>query len=431
MEISADFSSQKNVKFAAMKQVMYFTFCVLMVFCISSCHKQPVVEHVPNKTHDTIPYPLKMVWESYHTVDTMFILSGGRIIEYKDRYIIYDGYRLDHNEDYFVIIYDKKTGKRLKNFRTGPNILTELQIADRYLIVPSLDGTFIYDMETLKIVRRLEGKYDGYVLSIFGDAAYINREYGHIPFADSSSIIRLDIPSLQTKKILTVTEDRDGGYAALNNISHEIRENGDTIFYGTAEVNPKRIFCYNETKGEYDWITIIPDPNDFYWSHPLFDSTHVYITSSWGLEAYDKETGKRVWRVELPDGEGGFRGLEPLLVDGKLYVKESNYHLYCIRGEDGKIIWHNKDAGTATNNYMPYYNGMIYYVDSGNEFFVIDMKTGKILFRTQGPYNYNFKYLHTNKWARFAAIPPLIDAEHKRMYLADRLRMFCFELWEP
>ena len=409
-------------------------FSLSLMYCGDKNIPTPCPPNCP--VQDTIPYPLEMVWQCFHTPDSALRGSLGFIVPYQDKYIIYTGFEYGGDKLSYIFIVDRNTGKRVKTFRGGKNLITTLHVADRFLIVPSWDGANIYDLEKLKLVKTLRGYYHSTNLTQFGDVVYLKRDYGNVTFSDSSSIIKLHIPSLRTEKVLTITKEEYGGYTHINNISHDIRPNGDTVFYGAMATEPKKFFCYNQTRKSFEWQTAASDPNDFYLWHPLFDEEQVYVTSSFGVEAYNKFTGERTWRKEfLGDGSNGiFRPSEPLLLDGRLYVKQDNEPLYCFRAKDGLILWRNLKAGLAPSNKMSHYKDMLYYVTRGREFTVVGMERGNILYKIRGP-NDGYRELDREfapkTMALLAPVSPLIDKENKLMYLQDDRRMYCFKLWEP
>ena len=405
-----------------LKLLLFFSILISSLAC---CKSVPETQCPPDcPPEDTVRYPLDKVWESYHFDDTIPVLSRGEVKSY-DNLILFNGYTLDDIQHIFV--FDKNTGKRIKVFDLGYNTVRQMGIVDKYLIVPSLDDLKIFDLDALTLVKTFDGKYleD---LTIFGSSIYVPIYYGDIPYSDSSSIIKIYIPSFKTEKVLSVTAKEYGTFGALNSVSLDINNRGDTMMYGGLEGDPKLLYSYNISADSFAWK--IPERGgDFFYYQPLFDDKYIYITNKRGAEAHDKFTGELIWRTDLP-GDCGLRSSDPIFVDGKLYIKECGYHLFCLDAKDVSLIWHNKKDGGAPSNYMTYYNGMIYYGSQGNKLKIIDMKTGKLLLSTPSPYD-NGEYVWNKKlWERFESVSPLIDGEAGVFYMPDRFRMFCFKIWE-
>lgn len=418
-----------------MKPLIKFITLIGMLASLTACHPDIHKSQCPPDCpeEDTLVYPLKKIWESNyfdHNSPKNGLISVGEVEKYKD-ILIYNGWPPYEDDIFRIFFFNAKTGKRLKEYKLGLNTVRDMEIIDKYLVIASFDGGFVFDLENLTLVKKLALKFDGF-LAQFDNSVYLIANYGSIPYTDSTSLIKLDIPSLKTEKVLTITREEYGGFSGLNTVSFEVVENGDTMIYGTFEALHKFLYSYNKTKRQFVWQTRAKG-GDFYYSHPLYDDKNIYITNNLGAEAYDKLTGELVWRTVLTKDGNWFRGTEPLFLNGRLYLKASNDKLFCLDSKDGSIIWENDRAGGALSNRLSYYRDMIYYGSQGNTLRIIDMNTGEELLNTVGPYTYPYYSTFDSgydNFEKFESISPYIDSTAGVFYMTDRHRMFCFKLLE-
>jgi outer membrane protein assembly factor BamB len=116
------------------------------------------------------------------------------------------------------------------------------------------------------------------------------------------------------------------------------------------------------------------------------------------VSAYDRKTGKRLWRVEWPGSitvpffaakNGSWIRSTPAY-DGKtLYVAGMRDVLVALDGETGKELWRYdfvKELGTPPPDFgfvcSPYADSTGVYVQAGGGFVKLDRETGKVLWRT-------------------------------------------------
>lgn len=379
----------------------------------------------PICNEDNISYPLEINWKAYFHKDSTTVFGHSDPIIYQDK-IITTAINYTIDGFYYLYLFDINTGEKIKDIKLGRNSPKNLTIIDNYLIITTFDGLRVYDILTYQLVKFVDEIFS-FDFSVYDNSVFVRADFEDIPYSDSSSIFKLHIPSLELEKIFTIKKEEYSGFCSLNPVSLETNTMGDTMIYGTMETSPFLLYCYNMSVDTFVWQTSVVGYDKFY-SKPLLDDNNVYITQDFGAEAYDKQTGKRVWRKEL-EGHGGYRPCQPLLIDEKLFIKETNDHLYCLN-TDGIIMWHNSVNGGGSGT-MEYYDNKLYFTNSG-VFKIIDANNGKLLFKAESPYDkIDLDNLEESKgdYGVFNSITPAIDAEKGVFYLSDSKRMFCFGLW--
>jgi len=398
----------------------------LLIGFFSCCKTHELVEKCPPEcsAKDSLNYPLEIVWESYFYKDTTWVLFSGKPVSYRE-YILFCGFDPVKEDKYHIYIFNKDSGKQIHRFNLYLNPAEDLKIYKNYLITTSFDGIYVFDLDKLTLVKHFD-QTNELNTHLIGDFLYLIQDFGELPYLDSSSVIKMDLRTLEIEKILTLTKKEYGGYASFNSVSVDV-VTGDTILYGLALTkSPLWIFAYNSNKKEYVWKTNIYG-GDIYSRAPVIDEKYFYITQNHKAFAYDKFTGEKIWQTKI---EGFYRPMKPLLLYGRLFLKAGNNHLYCIDANNGSIIWHNRDAGNAGFDTPAHFGSYLYYSDE-LYFRVIDIKTGKVLFKEKGPYQkVDLDNLEKSRreFAKFSGVIPFVDLEKRVFYLPDTKRLFCFKL---
>jgi len=93
-----------------------------------------------------------------------------------------------------------------------------------------------------------------------------------------------------------------------------------------------------------------------------------------GLLAFDRGSGRQLWRLDLPNGvEGGAQ-----FANGRIYFGASDGQFYCVSAADGKVLW--AFAVRAETLAPPTVDGGVVYFESGADVvFALDAETGKQL----------------------------------------------------
>ena len=170
-----------------------------------------------------------------------------------------------------------------------------------------------------------------------------------------------------------------------------------------------KIIALNRTTGATVWE--VNRPPEFYkdlredWrkSHStpiiihLNGKDQLISQSSQLCQVLEPETGKEIWRVTYPGGDGTISN--PLFWNGIVYINtgNSNKELWAVR-PDGKgdvtttnVIWKFSEnvPGISTPVIS---NGMIFMINEKGILSCLDAKTGKLIWKEklQGSYSFNF-----------------------------------------
>ena len=92
-----------------------------------------------------------------------------------------------------------------------------------------------------------------------------------------------------------------------------------------------------------------------------------------------KKSGKfdRMWRTE----QGGSIASGVVLSDGLLYVASANYNIYCIRPEDGEIVWKFHTEGVIVEAEPTIAHGIVYAASYDRNVYAIDAKAGELVWK--------------------------------------------------
>jgi outer membrane protein assembly factor BamB len=147
---------------------------------------------------------------------------------------------------------------------------------------------------------------------------------------------------------------------------------------------PARVYSFKELTL---WRTKLPDvehgilPPSNNRPNPLVAGNTVYasIFSPGAVCALDRETGKLVWRRELPK----LAGASVYLAGGKLFAKTAQ-SLYAMQPESGEILWSfcpYGDSGEQIYSSPTLYANRVYIGDRCGFLHCLDASSGKTLWR--------------------------------------------------
>lgn len=115
-----------------------------------------------------------------------------------------------------------------------------------------------------------------------------------------------------------------------------------------------------------------------YDSTPAVSGQRVFVGSftPGGVQALDRATGKRLWRLKA----GGPVESSPVVVDGIVYATSKDRRVYAIDEETGRVRWAFRTGGEVKDS--PTVNGGLVYVGNyAAEVFALEAKTGKVRWR--------------------------------------------------
>jgi outer membrane protein assembly factor BamB len=126
--------------------------------------------------------------------------------------------------------------------------------------------------------------------------------------------------------------------------------------------------------------------NAFILSEPVIDLGRVYaIDGSDRVGAFDAQTGKRLWRVDLtPKGQKGHSfGGGVAYWNGRLFVSTGYAQVLALDPASGKIIW-RKDVGAPIYAAPTVSDGRVFVVTVENELDVLATDNGRRLWSHNG-----------------------------------------------
>jgi outer membrane protein assembly factor BamB len=141
-----------------------------------------------------------------------------------------------------------------------------------------------------------------------------------------------------------------------------------------------------------------------YDSTPAVSGSRLFVGSfkPAGVQALDRATGKRLWRLVA----GGAVESSPVVVDGIVYATSADRRVYAIDEETGKVRWAFRTGGEVKDS-PTVANGLVYVANYAAEVFALDAKTGAVRWRravggvrgdriySSVPVDGNFAYLAT------------------------------------
>ena len=108
----------------------------------------------------------------------------------------------------------------------------------------------------------------------------------------------------------------------------------------------------------------------------------VYALCSRQLYCLDQQTGKEMWKSQLPS-EGP--GSSPLVADGRIYVNAGRVAAYSTK--DGAKLWEQKDVRADTASpvlWSPPSGEPVLVVNANNDLNGLDPASGKVLWKVEG-----------------------------------------------
>jgi outer membrane protein assembly factor BamB len=126
----------------------------------------------------------------------------------------------------------------------------------------------------------------------------------------------------------------------------------------------------------------------------------LFVSASSTMQAFDKNTGKRIWISEpLPCGWLGFGDSWVLELDDKSIYATVGSCVYSIAQADGKVNWImsavDTDANFTFSDKPTLYNGVVYAANG--YLWAIDAETGKVLGMSRADNDSQGSYIHVYK----------------------------------
>ncbi|MBK9454093.1 MAG: PQQ-binding-like beta-propeller repeat protein [Bacteroidetes bacterium] len=156
---------------------------------------------------------------------------------------------------------------------------------------------------------------------------------------------------------------------------------------------------------------------------PLVYQDKIYFKGTFTIYCLHAETGEIIWSW-LPDAAAGDVMMSNLIVEeNKLLVKTSGDYFYALSPETGNVLWLNNNCGNSPFS-LTYFDGVAYYI-SGNDskLHAININDGTELWSMTSPNS----YINAGSNAYFVN-SVAIDALTRRLYVADKYFLMCFQL---
>lgn len=154
------------------------------------------------------------------------------------------------------------------------------------------------------------------------------------------------------------------------------------------------------------------------------DRAYLYSGGS-EIHCYDLNNGQAIWIQHIPQVSGGFNTAQPLIADGVLFVKSTDWNAYGLNPETGSIMWQRVgDVGTC-ESLLAYHDGKVYYTGFDlhpGELYALDIHTGKTVWAEPSPAKKKYPD------ASFVYNGVAIDPVRKVLYTSDSYYAYCIKL---
>lgn len=162
--------------------------------------------------------------------------------------------------------------------------------------------------------------------------------------------------------------------------SFELLANGDKalIFSYSNDGSNKQFIAFEKTSDKLLWSEKLDDYDGF---TAVFETNRLYVTfyNSPSMLAFDTETGKQIWKIELPEAHieredySTGNALEtPTVAGDLLYSGGRDGFLYVFEKQTGKQLGKRKIADGDLSS--PVVVGETGYLSSHNKLFAVDLK---------------------------------------------------------
>jgi outer membrane protein assembly factor BamB len=301
--------------------------------------------------------------------------------------VIKDGTIYVGSKDHSFYALDAKTGKLKWATDIGHPIFQEALVSGENIIVHGigmgLSPSIVYMLRKKdgQLMWSTEGK---------GSATYpfSNGKVAYFGLLDNkrSPIFFLNAVELNTEKLLWTRElqgkPSERVYGSVNLVYVSAFKGGGLVFKsGKSTIEPKATYVYavNASTGKLVWEFM--GGESWFLSPPLLiESKNIFFTTTEGLYALDKNTGKQDWFIE------GKFSPHNITIDNLLYVHgdsmRKDNRFYAINPKTGKVIWSHRDKNIFNTKVV----GNTVYISAEQGLVALNSATGKKLwkFKTGG-----------------------------------------------
>jgi outer membrane protein assembly factor BamB len=257
---------------------------------------------------------------------------------------VVDGRVYVGSQDKNVYAIDARSGKLIWNFLTGARIKSSPAVVDGQVYIGPDDGN-VYCLDA----------YNGNVIWEKSAGGYIEAHFD-----------------------------------AWTRLSSSPAVVGGKVYVGSLDTN---VYCFGANSGDVIWTY----PTEGYiTSSPAVADGAVYIISqepdSAGLYKLDANSGRRIWKLELPYIVSAERGTDmhvsPTVANGMVFVASNKGEYHGVDVNTGDIVWtYNVTQGTEEGGggflvgSATYHDGSLFVVD---QFFItcLDASTGEVCWKS-------------------------------------------------
>jgi outer membrane protein assembly factor BamB len=419
-----------------MKYIVY----LILLLGTWACN-EPII--ITNPPIDTVPKPWQpeIVWRRQHG-PTKFDQLAYRIELYKNKLIA--GYQSEIGSGYWI--YEKNTGEVLKDINDQQSFIGNFSsrlVGNYYHSKVSNKEYRLINLENFEVnkIDLVKAGYfgftgvlyhDGYIYSGLDNQigeAYNNRiSLGRKNLADITENFEFVFDDTWPQDVPNPRSAHFGGLGFMEN------KNKNTILYYsntqlyTDTILSKRLkfVAYNISKNRVDWQTEVKIDNKDPFSDggggllpPVFYKDIVIFTTSRYVRAFDKETGKLLWDLNLEQ----ITTTDYAVIDNYFFIANNFGVLHKIDLNTGQIL-SKLDLKTGNTGVWQEHKGILYFTMVGNKLYAIDAANMTVKWEWKSPNRVFCSY------CSFGNNSPVIDKEMERLYITDGREMFCIKLPE-
>lgn len=320
---------------------------------------------------------------------------------------IIDGVVYVGDESGYVYAVDVTDGDELWSFQTGDQIRSDAQVVGGVVYIGSTDGA-IYALEAdsgRQLWRFQTGSYVNSSPTRVGNTVYVGSEDGNVYALDATTgeeQWRYTTGDIVTNAPTVVDGvvyigGRDGNVYALNTADGSLEwqygtdlwvNSAVTAVDGVAYVgsDDSTLYALDAADGSLVWQ--FTEPAAHVISATTYHDGVVYVATddeTYGvvdaptdavLYAVEADTGKKRWEfaVDAEDGEDRQFHASPTVVDGVVYVPNTNGTVYGVDVEDGEVVW-TFETGDAVWSSPTVVDGTLYVGSDDEHLYALDIET--------------------------------------------------------
>lgn len=426
-----------------MKNLLILAVLSMQILNVIACRKQPLPDPDPCPAPcDTIQPTSKLdiVWQVPLLPDSSSCLSRMPLI-FNDKVLFTD--QFNNNGEFFYTFFaangerswswkDNKTGSS-----TGPEY--GLHFANNHIIA-SMGSSYFIDPHTgeNKWWIYIDGSY-----CASKNSTVIGNYFYQILFpctiSGTVSILRrtpLDLSMTWDTVCIYRPEEEDNWEGKFEPPALWIHPSGDSILIfknRMQKTNPNfnraDLWAWNLSADSLLWkVKRFTASGHTRIGPPTIYNNKVYVyTGGSEIHCIDALTGNHVWLQKIIQFSGGFNTAQPLIAEGILFVKSTDWNAYGLSPETGAIIWKREGQVGTCESLLAYHDGKVYYTGFDlhpGTLYALDIHTGKTVWAEPSPALGQKRFSN----ASFAYNGVAIDPVRKVLYASDYYFAYCIKL---